>query len=129
MKLSAERVREWQKAKVDRLLPIVYVRGFAAGDGEIDESTADPFNGFNVGSVLTRTGWTGDAARHVFESPVLRLTQPPFNYRLTFSDGVRGLNAEAREELEDWKRFLTEQSNALGSPPQAVIAIISVLRH
>jgi hypothetical protein len=87
MKLSAERVKEWQSAKADRLLPIVYLRGFAGGDGEIDETTADPFNGFNVGSVLTRTGWTGDAARHVFESPVLRLTQPPFNYRLTFSDG------------------------------------------
>ena len=123
MKLSAERVREWQQAKADRLLPIVYLRGFAAGDGEIDETTADPFNGFNVGSVLTRTGWTGDAARHVFESPVLRLTQPPFNYRLTFSDGVRGLNAEAMEELADWKQFLTKQSDALGSPPKAIIAI------
>jgi hypothetical protein len=77
MTLSAERVREWQKAKPDMLLPIVYVRGFAAGDGEIDETTSDPFNGFNVGSVLMRTGWTGDAARQVFESPVLRLTQRP----------------------------------------------------
>jgi hypothetical protein len=123
MKLSAERVKEWQSAKADRLLPIVYLRGFAGGDGEIDETTADPFNGFNVGSVLTRTGWTGDAARHVFESPVLRLTQPPFNYRLTFSDGVRGLNTEAKDELEDWKQFLTQQSGAFGSPSQAVIAI------
>jgi hypothetical protein len=66
MKLSAERVKNWQKAKSELLLPIVYVRGFAMGDGEIDETTADPFNGFNVGSVLLRTGWTGDAARHVF---------------------------------------------------------------
>src|SRR3954451_17265083 len=123
MKLSAERVREWQKAKANLLLPIVYLRGFAAGDGEIDETTADPFNGFNVGSILTRTGWTGDGARHIFESPILRLTQPPFNYRLTFSDGVRGLNPESRGELEDWKQFLKEQSDALGSPPQAVIAI------
>jgi hypothetical protein len=123
MKLSAEKVREWQRAKADLLLPVVYVRGFAASDGAIDETTADPFNGFNVGSILVRTGWTGDAARHVFESPVLRLTQPPFNYRLTFSDGVRGLNSEAREELRDWKRFLNEQADALGSLPHAVIAI------
>jgi hypothetical protein len=123
MKLSAERVRAWQKAKADLLLPVVYLRGFALAAGEIDETAADPFNGFNVGSVLLRTGWTGDAARHVFESPVLRLTQPPFNYRLTFSDGIRGLNVEAREELEDWRRFLTDQQDALGSPSQAVIAI------
>jgi hypothetical protein len=65
MKLSAERVREWQKAKADLLLPMVYLRGFALAAGEIDETTADPFNGFNVGSVLLRTGWTGDSARHV----------------------------------------------------------------
>ena len=91
MKLDANRVRAWQAAKASQILPIIYLRGFAAGEGEIDDTTADPFNGFNVGSVLLRTGWTGDAARHVFESPVLRLTQPPFNYRLTFSDGVRGL--------------------------------------
>jgi hypothetical protein len=123
MKLSAERVREWQKAKSNVLLPVVYLRGFALATGEIDETTADPFNGFNIGSVLLRTGWTGDSARHVFESPVLRLTQPPFNYRLTFSDGIRGLSVEAREELEDWRRFLADQQDALGSPSQAVIAI------
>jgi hypothetical protein len=79
--------------------------------------------GFNIGSVLLRTGWTGDSARHVLESPVLRLTQPPFNYRLTFSDGIRGLSVTAREELEDWRRFLADQQDALGSPSQAVIAI------
>jgi hypothetical protein len=123
MKLSAERVRQWQSAKADLLLPIVYLRGFALASGEIDETTADPFNGFNVGSVLLRTGWTGDATRHVFESPVLRLTQPPYNYRLAFSDGIRGLGIEAREELKDWKQFLEGQQEALGSPPQAVIAI------
>ena len=67
----------WQAAKKDLLLPIIYVRGFAMSQGEIDYTTADPFNGFNVGSVLVRTGWTGDAARHIFELPVLRLTQPP----------------------------------------------------
>jgi hypothetical protein len=30
--------------------PIVYVRGFAATQGEIDETVADPYMGFNVGS-------------------------------------------------------------------------------
>ncbi len=123
MKLDAKRVREWQAAKGRQLLPIVYLRGFAASEGEIDDTTADPFNGFNIGSVLLRTGWTGNSARHVFESPVLRLTQPPFNYRLAFSDGVRGLSPEAKAELIDWKEFLSGQAEVLGSRPQAIIAI------
>jgi hypothetical protein len=33
---------------------VVYLRGFALAAGEIDETTADPFNGFNVGSVLAK---------------------------------------------------------------------------
>jgi hypothetical protein len=27
--------------------PIIYVRGYAMSEGEIDETTADPFCGFN----------------------------------------------------------------------------------
>ena len=123
MPLNAARVKQWQEAKGAVLLPIIYVRGFAMSSGEIDDTTADPFNGFNVGSVLTRTGWTGDAMRHVFESPVLRLTQPPYNYRVAFSDGVRGLNAETRQDLADWKQFLDDPANNVGSPSRAVIAI------
>ena len=30
--------------------PIIYVRGFAATQGEIEETVADPYMGFNVGS-------------------------------------------------------------------------------
>ena len=35
--------------------PIIYVRGFAATQGEIDETVADPYMGFNVGSAKART--------------------------------------------------------------------------
>ncbi len=124
MRLGVEQIRDWQRAKANQLFPIVYVRGFAIGEGEIDETTADPFNGFNVGSVLLRTGWTGEAARHIFESPVLRLAQPPYNYRLAFSDGIAGLTAETRRDLEDWRRFLEDPANQpLGASPWAVIAV------
>ncbi len=33
--------------------PIIYVRGFAATQGEIDETAADPYMGFNIGSAKT----------------------------------------------------------------------------
>src|SRR5688500_13371486 len=123
MAMTAKQIVAWQEAKKDLLLPIIYLRGFAMTQGEIDETTSDPFNGFNVGSVLVRTGWTGDAARHIFESPVLRLTQPPVSYRRPFSDGVRGLSAEATEDLEEWADLGAAESGAHGSPPTSIIAI------
>lgn len=124
MKLGMKQIQAWQTAKKNQLLPIVYLRGFAMGDSEIDDTTADPFNGFNVGSVLVRTGWTGTSSRHIFESPVLRLTQPPYNYRLAFSDGIKGLSTDTKQELSDWKSFLENPDNAAASwPPNAVIAI------
>jgi hypothetical protein len=34
--------------------PIIYVRGFAATSGEIEETVADPYMGFNIGSTKAR---------------------------------------------------------------------------
>jgi len=53
--------------------PIVYVRGFAATQGEIEETVADPYMGFNVGSTKSRMAWTGELRRSFFESPIVRL--------------------------------------------------------
>ena len=38
----------------DRRCPIVCVRGFAGGQGAIEETVADPLNGFNDGSKKIR---------------------------------------------------------------------------
>ncbi|WP_294261735.1 hypothetical protein [Propionivibrio sp.] len=43
--------------------PIIYVRGFAGTQGEIEETVADPYMGFNVGSTKARMAWTGDVSR------------------------------------------------------------------
>jgi hypothetical protein len=43
--------------------PIIYVRGFAATQGEIEDTVADPYMGFNIGSSKSRTAWTGDVRR------------------------------------------------------------------
>lgn len=53
--------------------PIIYVRGFAATPGEIEDAVSDPYMGFNLGSTKARTAWTGDIKRFYFESPVVRL--------------------------------------------------------
>lgn len=34
--------------------PIIYVRGYAMTNHDINETTADPFNGFNLGSTMLR---------------------------------------------------------------------------
>ena len=53
--------------------PIIYVRGFAATQGEIEEAVADPYMGFNIGSTKARQVWTGELKKFFFESPIVRL--------------------------------------------------------
>jgi pimeloyl-ACP methyl ester carboxylesterase len=123
MRLSGTQLTTWSQAKARLLIPIVYLRGFAMTGGEIEETSADPFNGFNIGSTLLRTAWTGDAARHVFESPVLRLSQPPYSYRVAFSDGIRGLDNDQKRELRDTAIAAQAAGPAGAPPPLAVLAI------
>jgi hypothetical protein len=99
--------------------------------GEIEDTSADPFNGFNIGSTLLRTAWTGDTTRHVFESPVLRLSQPPYSYRVAFSDGIRGLDIDQKGELREWSQALvTEGAGAPGNAPaQSAVAVLAIYRY
>jgi hypothetical protein len=52
--------------------PIIYVRGFAATMSEIEETVADPFMGFNIGSTKARRLDNGTLQRFYFESPLVR---------------------------------------------------------
>jgi len=60
---------------MDKHFPIIYVRGFAMTRGEIDETSVDPFCGFNLGSTVYRA--VADPAakprKFIFESPIVRL--------------------------------------------------------
>jgi hypothetical protein len=49
--------------------PIIYVRGYAGTEGDIEDTVSDPYMGFNIGSTRIRTLWTGDTERYYFESP------------------------------------------------------------
>ncbi|MCL4196280.1 MAG: hypothetical protein KJZ69_02195 [Phycisphaerales bacterium] len=73
-------------AEKDRRHPIIFVRGYAGGQSEVEETTADPYNGFNIGSTKVRQAWTGEINRHFFESPLVRLMKE-YGYSDVYSDG------------------------------------------
>ena len=68
-------------------LPIIYVRGFAMTRGEIDETTADPFCGFNLGSTMYRA--VPDKA-----------SRPP-QVRVRVARRASGLRVRLRDVYED----------------------------
>lgn len=109
--------------------PIIYVRGFAMRSGEIDETTADPFCGFNLGSTLMRAVPNKEERprKYVFESPVVRLASE-FGYADVYEDGYDILDPEwetdalgkATGNTMDSRsivvyRYYDEASNLLGS--------------
>ncbi len=66
--------------------PIIYIRGFAFTQGLIDETTADPYMGFNEGSTKYRQRHDGRLSQWFFESPVVRLMKD-YGYRDVFDAG------------------------------------------
>ena len=53
--------------------PIVYLRGYAFSQREVEDTVSTPYTGFNLGSTRLRQIHTGDVEAHVFESTVIRL--------------------------------------------------------
>jgi len=66
--------------------PIVYVRGYAATMQEIEETSATPYMGFNMGSTKIRQDHEGKIIRFIFESPLIRLMKDE-SYIDTFRNG------------------------------------------
>lgn len=104
--------------------PIIYVRGFAATQGEIEETVADPYMGFNVGSTKARMAWTGETKRFYFESPLVRLMSD-HKYEDVFVEGDDLVAAEQTEEQVPYRciviyRYYDEASKDFGdgkTPP------------
>ena len=67
--------------------PIVYVRGFAATMGEIEDATASPYMGFNDGATKIRQRHDREIVRFIFESPLVRLMKDE-RYIDAFRDGA-----------------------------------------
>jgi hypothetical protein len=66
--------------------PIIYVRGYAMTQGEIEDAVADPYMGFNLGSCKTRQLWDGTVKKYFFESPLVRLLKQ-FGYDDVYEEG------------------------------------------
>jgi hypothetical protein len=66
--------------------PIIYVRGYAGTMAEVENTSATPFMGFNLGSTKIRQTWTGDLEKYIFESPLVRLMKD-HSYRDAYEDG------------------------------------------
>jgi hypothetical protein len=99
------------------LHPIVYIRGYAMTEGERNETAADPFCGFNVGSTVFRasTDQHQRPDKFVFESPVLRLVTD-FQYRHVYQNGADILDA-------DWKPPVGPDGKDLSGIPQQSIIV------
>lgn len=103
--------------------PIIYVRGYAMTPGEIDETSADPFCGFNLGSTVYRAVPDKDRQprKYIFESPVVRLASD-FDYRDVYEDGYDILDPEWQADPDNLLssrsiiifRYYDEASRLLG---------------
>ena len=94
-----------------RFLPIIYVRGYAMTEQEQDETTADPFCGFNLGSTVFRAtpDKTKPAKKFIFESPVLRLTSD-YDYSDVYHNGLDIMDP-------DWERNIPAPPTPAPSTP------------
>lgn len=67
--------------------PIIYVRGYAMTQGEIEDTVADPYMGLNIGSCKVRQLWDGRVKKFFFESPLVRLMKE-YHYDDVYEDGI-----------------------------------------
>ncbi|HEX5314256.1 MAG TPA: hypothetical protein VFX38_05025 [Gammaproteobacteria bacterium] len=96
-------------------LPIIYVRGFAASMSEIDQTTADPYMGFNLGSTMLRQDAAKDPVRFIFESPLLRLIKD-HGYEDAFRHGSDSYDPGTAPAQSIWiYRYYEQSSDTLGT--------------
>lgn len=67
--------------------PIIYVRGYAMTQTEIEDTVADPYMGFNLGSCKVRQLWDGRVRKYFFESPLMRLMKH-YGYDDVYEEGL-----------------------------------------
>lgn len=95
--------------------PIVYIRGYAGSQAEVEDTVADPYMGFNVGATKTRQRWTGDIIRHIFESPLVRLMKD-YNYNDVYMEGQEVYDHKRLPAKSVWiYRYYEPVSKALGT--------------
>lgn len=70
--------------------PVIYVRGFAMRDTDIEDTVNTPYMGFNLGSTRVRQKHDRSFLQYIFESPLIRLMKE-YGYKDVYEDGeIRG---------------------------------------
>ncbi len=96
--------------------PIIYVRGYAMTQSEIEDTVADPYMGFNIGSSKVRQLWDGSVKKYFFESPLVRLLKR-FGYDDVFEEGY--------DRVSD----LTAPATSTGTVPPVAYRSIVIYRY
>jgi pimeloyl-ACP methyl ester carboxylesterase len=139
--------------------PIIYVRGFAFRDSEIDETSDDPTNGFNLGATHARQGRGERVLKFRFPGPFVRLmtehaytdsiagetdsvefapdptrTLWIYRYYEDYSDTFESKGLPGRPEIEDlaWKLSLFIDNviaQAYEGVPQAIPRKVILVAH
>lgn len=95
--------------------PIIYVRGYAGSQTAVEDTVADPYMGFNVGSTKIRQLYTQDVVRHIFESPLIRLTKDE-KYGDIYEQGSEMPSGKKPPDRAIWiYRYYEPVSKSLGS--------------
>lgn len=96
-------------------LPVIYVRGYAATMAEIEDTTADPYMGFNRGATQLRQDADKKPVRFIFESPLLRLMKD-HQYVDAFHNGGNSYAPGTAPARSVWVfRYYEKVSQSLGS--------------
>lgn len=99
--------------------PIIYVRGFAMRDSQIEETIHTPYMGFNLGATRVRQGPGGELHTFIFESPVIRLMKD-YGYRDIYRDGAVHEGELPRKSLLIHRYY--EDSEGRGRRPSIIEA-------
>ncbi len=105
--------------------PIVYIRGYAMTQGEVEATFNSPFYGFEQGSTQYKLGSDSRPDMHIFESPLVRLIEDE-GYVNSFNRYVSPTNEPLRDSVpekegEKWRktlwifRFYDAESQLLGA--------------
>ncbi len=103
--------------------PIIYVRGYAATMGEIEETVGTPYMGFNLGSTKVRQRHVDDKpVRFIFESPLIRLMKDE-DYIDAYRDGDFVNTGNRFDSRSVWIfRYYEKDSRSLGDGRKDPIA-------
>ena len=94
--------------------PIIYVRGYAFSQEEVNQTTEDPYMGFNLGATKRRREAYADTERFVFESPLVRLMKD-YGYEDVYVAGTEDFT-ELRAQSIVVYRYYEASDTELGAP-------------